>query len=125
MNFSEIQAEIANLEAMARERYDDFSVRVEFSFHSGRCHVYIFVDGYEVFPGHTPREVLDKARAFITALPDAETLKKQEFQTDLAGVIDQGHDLNLPADVMDPLRAGSQAMTENLLTHKDQSNDRG
>jgi hypothetical protein len=34
----------------------------------------------------------------------------------VAKVIDEGHDLNLPDNVMAPLRASSQAMTENLLT---------
>jgi hypothetical protein len=31
-------------------------------------------------------------------------------------VIDRGHALSLPNEVMTPLRQGSQAMTENLLT---------
>jgi hypothetical protein len=39
-----------------------------------------------------------------------------DWQKGLAKVIDDGHDMNLPDNVLAPLRASSQAMTENLLT---------
>ena len=59
---------------------------------------------------------LDKAAKIIAAIPDPETKKLRDWQGKLAGVIDEGHALNLPDEVMTPLRAGSQAMTKNLLT---------
>ena len=59
---------------------------------------------------------LDQAAEIIAAIPDPETKKQRDWQGKLAGVIDEGHALNLPDEVMTPLRAGSQAMTKNLLT---------
>jgi hypothetical protein len=44
-------------------------------------------------------------------------LARTEWRRKLADVIDEGHALALPDEVMAPLRQGSQAMTENLLTH--------
>jgi hypothetical protein len=66
--------------------------------------------------GATPEACLDAAFAFVAALPDPETAARTAWHKDLAGVIDRGHALNLPDEVMTPLRQGSQAMTENLLT---------
>lgn len=69
------------------------------------------------FYGETAEKVITDASAYIASIPDPETAKVRTFQRNLAGVIDEGHDLNMPDDVMDPLRAGSKALTENLLTH--------
>jgi hypothetical protein len=66
--------------------------------------------------GATPEACLDAAFALVAALPDPETAARAAWHKDLAGVIDRGHALNLPNEVMTPLRQGSQAMTENLLT---------
>lgn len=60
-------------------------------------------------------EALDLADAFITKMPAAHDMKQHEWQKKLAGLIDEAHDLSLPNEVVDPLRASSQAMTENLL----------
>ena len=65
--------------------------------------------------GKTAEGCLDAAFAFVASLPDPETAARTAWHKDLAGVIDRGHALNLPDDVMQPLRAGSQAMTENLI----------
>ena len=66
--------------------------------------------------GDTPAEAIADAKRIIAALPDENTQKKRDWQEKLGNVIDEGHDLSLPDDVLAPLRAGSQAMTENLLT---------
>jgi hypothetical protein len=60
---------------------------------------------------------LADAEAFVAAMPGAEMLARTEWRRKLADVIDEGHALALPDEVMAPLRQGSQAMTENLLTH--------
>ena len=63
----------------------------------------------------TPEGCIKAALTFIAALPDPETKAKHDWQKKLGDVIDEGHALNLPDDVMMPLRGASQAMTENLI----------
>ena len=59
-----------------------------------------------------------EAEAFVAAMPEPEAKAKHDWHRKLGDVIDQGHALALPDEVMAPLRQGSQAMTENLLTHE-------
>ena len=70
---------------------------------------------YKFIRGNTVREVLDAARAYVEAMPDPETAALKAWHGKLANVIDEGHALALPDEVMTPLRQGSQAMTENLI----------
>ena len=53
---------------------------------------------------------------YIANMVSKEQRRVNAWQQGLADVIDEGHDLNLPDNVLAPLRASSQAMTENLLT---------
>jgi hypothetical protein len=77
----------------------------------GRAFKFFFVD--------TPEEAVSAARDYIAKLPDPRTVQLGQWQKKLGEVIDEGHELALPDDVMKPLHAGSQAMTDNLL--EDQS----
>jgi hypothetical protein len=77
----------------------------------GRAFKFFFID--------TPEEALSKAQDYIAKLPDPRTTQRRAWQRRLGEVIDEGHELALPDDVMQPLHAGSQAMTDNLL--EDQS----
>lgn len=63
------------------------------------------------------RECLDKADAFVAALPDPATAKVQGFQKNLAALIDEGNSLNMPAVVMALLSDSMAATAENLLTY--------
>jgi len=74
---------------------------------------------YKFFFTDTPEEALSAAQYYIAKLPDQRTKKRRAWQKKLGEVIDEGHELALPDDVMQPLHAGSQAMTDNLL--EDQS----
>ena len=65
----------------------------------------------------TAEKCLNKAAEIIADIPDPETKARRDWHGKLAEVIDEGHALALPDDVMQPLRAGSQAMTENLIAH--------
>ena len=67
------------------------------------------------FYGHSATIVLDDMLDHVVALKSKEEEAVMAWQKDVAKVIDKGHDLNLPDNVMAPLRASSQAMTENLL----------
>ena len=71
---------------------------------------------YVSFYGNSATIVLEDMLAHIVALKSKEEEEAvMAWQKDVAKVIDNGHDLNLPDNVMAPLRASSQAMTENLL----------
>ena len=70
-------------------------------------------DGF--FFADTPEDALSAAREYIAKLPDPRTTQLRAWQKKLGEVIDEGHGLALPDDVMQPLHAGSQAMTDNLL----------
>lgn len=63
----------------------------------------------------TPEEAFASIFSILAEMPDPDTAAKRKWQKSLGKVIDEGHALNLPNEVMEPLRAGSQAMTENLL----------
>ena len=67
------------------------------------------------FYGYYATDILADMLAHVVALKSAEDEAVMAWQKDVAKVIDDGHDLNLPNNVMAPLRASSQAMTENLL----------
>jgi hypothetical protein len=63
----------------------------------------------------TAHGVMSEAESFVAAMPDRDAAQKANWHRKLGDVIDEGHALALPDAVMAPLRAGSQAMTENLL----------
>ena len=65
--------------------------------------------------GETVVECLAAAEAFIAAMPCPEAKAKRDWHRKLGDVIDEGHGLALPDDVMQPLRAASGAMYKNLL----------
>ena len=83
------------------------------ALHRDYCH-----GDYElrIVKSDNPEACIQAALDFIAAMPDPEQAAKQNWQRSLCKVIDEGHALNLPDEVMQPLRQGSQAMTENLLT---------
>lgn len=65
--------------------------------------------------GDTAEVCLETAHAFVAAMPDRTVKARRDWHGKLATVIDEGHALSLPDDVMQPLRTGSQAMAKNLL----------
>jgi hypothetical protein len=58
---------------------------------------------------------INQALDFIAGMVGTDKKRKLACQKSLAGVIDEAHDLNFPDAVLAPLRASSQAMTENLI----------
>jgi hypothetical protein len=73
-------------------------------------------DDPQIISADSPAKAIKEALDFIENMIGKDEQRVVNWQKDLASVIDEGHDLNLPNTVMDPLRASSQAMTENLLT---------
>ena len=62
-----------------------------------------------------PTEAFASIFAVLNAMPDPDTKAKRDWHKKLGDVIDEGHDLNLPSDVLQPLRDSSKAMHKNLL----------
>tara|TARA_R110000787_G_scaffold282736_1_gene394809 strand:- start:1501 stop:1980 length:480 start_codon:yes stop_codon:yes gene_type:complete len=89
--------------------------------HGGQVEGWLHADSliagknYACFYGNNAAIVLADMLSFCVALKSAIDERVANWQKDVAKVIDDGHDLNLPDNVMAPLRASSQAMTENLL----------
>jgi hypothetical protein len=85
---------------------------------TGWLHAYSPIGGEDCvqFMGDDATTVIAEMLAHVVALKSKEEEAVMAWQKDVAKVIDDGHDLNLPDNVMAPLRASSQAMTENLLT---------
>jgi hypothetical protein len=63
----------------------------------------------------SPTAAIRQALDFIAGMASKDEQRKLGWQKSLTGVINEGHDLNLPDTVLAPLRASSQAMTENLI----------
>jgi hypothetical protein len=86
---------------------------------AGYCRIDLYAEGHErLFNARTPsiEETLESAEDFVRNMPELRARTISLWHKKLGEVIDEGHDLALPDEVMQPLRAGSQAMTENLLT---------
>jgi hypothetical protein len=75
-----------------------------------------YTDPRKRIESHNPTDAINQALDFIAGMVSKEEQRVIDWHKGLAKVIDDGHDLNLPDNVLAPLRASSQAMTENLLT---------
>jgi len=68
---------------------------------------------YEFARAATPREALDKAEAFIAALPSAEETKRTTFLSALAKVVDLGNELGQDVGA---LASEMKRLSENVIT---------
>ena len=71
---------------------------------------------YEFLHAETPAKCIAKAKAFIAALPDAKIAIMQTYLGKLADAVDYGHENNVPAEYVDPVRITQKAMSDNLLS---------
>lgn len=117
MTIEEIQAELnkmsAALSAAGVKRPDaDFWMRA-----NAQCLIHISggdIDS-KFLRGDTPAECLAKAWAFIGALPDPEQAILTTYSRKLADAIDYGHENNVPAKLVDPVRRAQKAVSDALL----------
>ena len=70
---------------------------------------------YHFAKGDTPAECIAKAWAFIRALPDPEQAILTTYSRKLADAIDYGHENNVPAKLVDPVRRAQKAVSDALL----------
>lgn len=71
---------------------------------------------YIVQTDETPAKAIDKARAYIAALPSPEEAVTREYLTRVASAIDYATENSIADEYVTPLRGVTCAMTENLLT---------
>lgn len=86
---------------------------------SGRVNVCIYgakdYDMLHYVTEASAEKCLERTEAFIRAMPDPEHQRLQSWHKKLGEVIDEGHAMVLPDAVMEPLRAGSQAVNDLML----------
>ena len=76
---------------------------------------------YEWAGADTPREALDKAEAYISALPSAEETKRNNFLTALAKVVDLGRETGIEVDFVNPLVDTMKRISENAITYRQEA----
>lgn len=68
--------------------------------------------------GKTIEEALENANAIIEAIPPKEDRDRAEFTRLLAQVIDKGNDIGIEVDMLNPLQAMMQKLSENAITYR-------
>ena len=68
--------------------------------------------------GETFEEVLDAALAFVTALPPASESKRRDWQKQLGKLIDDGREIGIETEFLNPLEASMKRLASNALTHE-------
>lgn len=119
MTIEEIQAELNKMPAaLSAAGWVKPDARLAICANS-RAHVYLTGSGenadYKFFHGDTPAECIAKAWASIKALPDPEQAILTTYSRKLADAIDYGHENNVPAKLVDPVRRAQKAVSDALL----------
>lgn len=73
---------------------------------------------YECFLGDDFAQALEKAVAFIKALPTAEQAKLNHFMGKLGNLIDAGKSEGIAVDYLNPLLDSMKRLSENVITHR-------
>ena len=66
----------------------------------------------------TFEEALDAALAFVTALPPASESKRRDWQKQLGKLIDDGREIGIETEFLNPLEASMKRLASNALTHE-------
>ena len=84
---------------------------------NGQMHVYLNASSgnYTFQRGDHPAESIAKAWAYIKTLPDPEQAILTTYSRKLADAIDYGHENNVPAKLVDPVRRAQKAVSDALL----------
>jgi len=67
------------------------------------------------FYGDTVEEVFEEVLAYIASFPDKAVQDRINFQTSLGKLIDQGRDVNIDVDFLNPLTKLAKELSENAL----------
>lgn len=84
---------------------------------NGQMNVYLNASSgnYTFQRGDHPAECIDKAWAYIRALPDPQVTILATYSKKLADAIDYGHENNVPAKLVDPVRRAQKATSDMML----------
>ncbi len=120
MTIEEIRAELdkmpAALSAAGWARVD-----VQFTVNANAgMHIYLkdWAEGVERFHfarGEDPAKCIKGAWEYIRALPDPQTTILATYSRKLADAIDYGHENNVPAKLVDPVRRAQKATSDMML----------
>lgn len=118
MTIEEIQAELDKMPA-ALSAAGWVSPRAQLDIRANE-QMYVYLSGdalkkMEFHYGETAAECIAKAWAFIKALPDPEQAILATYSRKLADAIDYGHENNVPAKLVDPVRRAQKAVSDALL----------
>ena len=72
----------------------------------------------EIGRGETIGEAFEMADAILEAIPPKEDRDRAEFTRLLAQVIDKGNDIGIEVDMLNPLQAMMQKLSENAITYQ-------
>lgn len=121
MTIEEIQAELLKLrDAMSSSGIKlptaALWVRADerFIIHLGGCDIPGIAGGKFIY-ADTPAKGIAEAWAFIKALADPEQTILTTYSRKLADAIDYGHENNVPAKLVDPVRRAQKAVSDALL----------
>lgn len=125
MTIEEIQTALAELvAAMVEKRVLTPRAQIHipdsgrFAIHCDCSYAHKSFDGgnYFVEHGDTIAECIDKACAYIDALPSPEEAVTREYLNRVASAIDYARENSIADEYVQPLRGVTCAMTDNLLT---------
>ena len=66
----------------------------------------------------TFEEALDAALAFVTDLPPASESKRRDWQKQLGKLIDDGREIGIETEFLNPLEVSMKRLASNALTHE-------
>lgn len=72
----------------------------------------------EIGRGETVEEAFENADAILEAIPPKADRDRAEFTRLLAQVIDKGNDIGIEVDMLNPLQAMMQKLSENAITYQ-------
>jgi len=67
---------------------------------------------------YSVEDALVDAETWIAQVPDAETRAHERFVKSVARVIDEGRELGIDVDFLNPLSEMMKKLSENVLTHR-------
>jgi hypothetical protein len=124
----EIQAAIdpmlAMLSAKGKSR-PEVQVTLHANAEASGCFIWVKPGGdnvwdrqYEHFRDSSLAEIVAQMAARIEAMPDAATSKLHDFMGQLGKLIDNGRDLGIEVDYLNPLTETMKRLSENIITHQ-------
>ena len=128
MNPQEIAARLVEIHTVMVDRFDaqPWSEPKLCVHQSGKVSVTIYgpdlaapkSDHQFTATADTFEEALDAALAFVTALPPASEAKRRDWQKRLGNLINDGREIGIETEFLNPLEVSMKRLASNALTHE-------